>query len=310
VQTSVRALRCAYTRPALLDIGTIVAGYRIDGVLGEGRICTVYRAEQLALNRKVALKLLSTEMSDDQEFRERFKREGRLQAAIEHPHIVTVYEAGHAEHGLFLAMRLIDGPTLKDVILSKELDASRSVHLLSQVAEALDAAHEVGLIHRDVKPQNVLIESGDHAYLADFGLTKAIGAGTLTGSGQFIGTIDYVSPEQACGEGATHCSDVYGLAAVLYECLSGQVPYSRPTDPAVLYAHMADPPPRLSELRPDLPPELDEVIARGMAKDPSARPASAGELLLEARAALEGRGLRESGVERPADPHRPRGRPR
>jgi protein kinase-like protein len=270
----------------LLETGTIVAGYRIDGVLGEGGMGVVYRATQLSLNRTVALKLLAAALSDDAGFRERFRREGQLQAAIDHPHIVTVYEAGQSEHGFFLAMGLVRGPTLKEEIMSRRLEPEHGVRVLSQVAGALDAAHEVGLIHRDVKPQNILIATGDHAYLADFGLTKAPDASSLTETGQFIGTIDYVSPEQARGEGATAKSDVYALAGVLYECLVGEVPYPRPSEPAVLYAHMIEPPPRLSERRPDLPAELDDVISQGMAKDPAERASSAGELMREAQAAL------------------------
>jgi serine/threonine-protein kinase len=266
----------------VLDQGTIVAGYRIDGVLGVGGMAVVYRATQLSLNRPAAMKVITSEASDDPSFRERFRREGQLQAAIDHPHIVTVYEAGESEHGLFLAMRVVRGPTLKDLILSGQLDPARAVGLLTQVAEALDAAHEVGLIHRDIKPQNILVGGRDHAYLADFGLTKAPGGSGLTEEGQFLGTIDYVSPEQARGGNATHCSDIYALTGVLYECLTGEVPFPRPSEPAVLYAHMSDPPPRVSERRPDLPPALDDVIAKGMAKDPDDRPGSATELMEDA----------------------------
>src|SRR2546423_5270631 len=245
-------------------------------------MAVVYRATQLSLNRPAALKVITSEASDDPSFRERFRREGQLQAAIDHPHIVTVYEAGESEHGLFLAMRVVRGPTLKELILSGQLDPARAVRLLTQVAEALDAAHDVGLIHRDVKPQNILVGAHDHAYLADFGLTKAPGGAGLTEEGQFLGTIDYVSPEQARGGNATHCSDIYALAGVLCECLTGEVPFPRPNEPAVLYAHMSDPPPRLSERRSDLPPALDDVIAKGMAKEPDDRPASATELMQDA----------------------------
>ena len=240
----------------------------------------VYRATQLSLMRTVALKLLATELSDDPTFRERFRREGLLQAAIEHPHIVTVYEAGETEHGLFLAMRLVRGPTLKDEVRGGKLDDERALRILTPVADALDSAHEVGLTHRDVKPQNILIGARDHAYLADFGLTNVPDeAARLTGTGQFIGTIDYVAPEQVRGEGATSASDVYALAGVLYETLTGSVPFAKPTEAAVLYAHMSEAPPKPSERRPELPPELDEVVARGMAKSPQERPGSASELI-------------------------------
>ncbi len=226
---------------------TVVAGYRIDGTLGEGGMGTVYRATQLSLERVVALKVLTAELSSDPGFRERFRREGLLQAALDHPHIVTVYEAGEAEERLFLAMRMVEGPTLKDLIMRRQLDDRRALRLLTQVAEALDAAHAKGLIHRDVKPQNVLVGAGDHAYLADFGLTKGSDDAAMTETGQFVGTIDYISPEQARGERATAPSDVYALTAVLCECLTGKVPYVKATEERVLLAHLSEPPPSLSQ---------------------------------------------------------------
>jgi Protein kinase domain len=265
---------------------TAVAGYRIDGTLGEGGMGTVYRATQLSLERVVALKVLTAQLSSDPAFRERFRREGLLQAALDHPHIVTVYEAGETDSRLFLAMRMVEGPTLKELIQRRQLDDRRALRLLTQVAEALDAAHAKGLIHRDVKPQNVLVGAGDHAYLADFGLTKSHDDAAMTETGQFVGTIDYISPEQARGDHGTAASDVYALTAVLCECLTGQVPYVKATEERVLMAHLTEPPPRLSEVRADLPAAMDDVIARGMAKDPADRPASAGELMLQARRAL------------------------
>jgi Protein kinase domain len=271
----------------LLQTGTIVAGYSIDGLLGEGGMATVYRATQLSLNRVVALKLIATELGDDASFRARFKREGQLQAALDHQHIVPVYEAGESAHGLFLAMRLIAGPTLKELILARQVDSRRTVRLLAQVAQALDAAHGAGLIHRDIKPQNILIDRDDHAYLADFGLTKPLDdTARLTGTGQFLGTIDYVAPEQIQSEPATAASDCYSLTAVLYECLTGQVPFPEANEAAVLHAHVVRPPPQPSAVRPELPAAIDEVIGTGMAKDPSARPASATELLRLATRAL------------------------
>jgi serine/threonine-protein kinase len=275
----------------LLDKGTTVAGYRIDGVLGQGGMGVVYEATQLSLDRKVALKLLATHLGEDQQFRERFRREALIQAAIEHPHIVTIYEAGDADQGLFMAMRLVRGPNLKDMIVSRELDAGRTLRILSPVADALDAAHEAGLIHRDIKPQNILVSGRDHAYLADFGLTKAPGEKSLTKTGQFVGTLDYISPEQIRGLKATTRSDIYALAAVLYECLSGVVPYPKDSEAAVLFAHMSDEPPKVTDQRPELPGELDDVVARAMAKDPEQRHATAGELLRNAEEAF-GRRLR------------------
>jgi len=246
----------------------------------------VYEATQLSLQRVVALKLLAPNLGDDPGFRARFEREGQVQAALDHEHIVSVYEAGQSEYGLFLAMRLIDGPTLKELILDDSLDPRRAVRLLSQVARALDAAHSAGLIHRDIKPQNILIDKSDHAYLADFGLIKAPDEARLTGTGQFIGTIDYVAPEQIQAEPATPASDVYALTGVLYECLTGEVPFPRASEAAVLHAHVMVPPPTVSGLRPDLPPALDQVIAQGMAKDPWSRPAQAAELMQAAARAL------------------------
>jgi serine/threonine protein kinase len=279
----------------LLQRGTIVAGYRIDGVLGEGAMSRVYRATQLSLDRVVALKLLADELSQDPGFRRRFQREGQLQAALHHEHIVTVYEAGQTEDGLFLAMRLIEGPTLKNLILGGDLTPDRTVRLLAQVAEALEEAHRAGLIHRDIKPQNILVGPDDHAYLADFGLIKALDdADPLTRTGQFIGTIDYVAPEQVQGDPATPASDSYALAAVLFECLTGQVPFVRQNEAATIHAHVMAPPPLVSELRPDLPAGLDEVIATGMAKVPESRPSSPTELL---RAAARAFAAQPVGVE-------------
>ena len=246
----------------------------------------VYEATQLSLNRVVALKLLAPNLSDDPGFRARFEREGQVQAALDHDHIVSVYEAGQSDYGLFLAMRLIAGPTLKQLILDGDLDPRRSVRLLAQVAQALDSAHEAGLIHRDIKPQNILIGRGDHAYLADFGLIKAPDEARLTGTGQFIGTIDYVAPEQIQGEPATPASDIYALTGVLYECLTGEVPFPKPSEAATLHAHVMSAPPTVSERRPDLPSALDGVVTQGMAKDPWSRPSRAAELVQSAARAL------------------------
>ena len=267
----------------ILEKGTTLGGYKITGILGQGGMGVVYEAEQMTLNRTVALKVLAPHLSDDVLFRERFRREGQLQANIDHPHIVTVYEAGDSDEGVFIAMRLIRGPNLKDMIVSRELDPGRTIRILTPIAEALDTAHEAGLIHRDIKPQNILVAGRDHAFLADFGLTKGAGEKSLTKTGQFVGTFDYISPEQVKGEKATHKSDVYALAAVLYECLTGVVPYPKDSEAAVLYAQMADPPPKVTDQRPELPVSLDDVIALGMAKDPAERYNSCGQLLMETK---------------------------
>src|SRR4051794_24287459 len=251
----------------------------------------VYEATQLSLDRVVALKVLAPHLTDDQSFITRFQREGKIQAGIDHPHIVTVFDSGKTERGFFIAMRLVRGPNLKDLIVARELDAGRALRILTPVADALDAAHQAGLIHRDIKPQNILVGGRDQAYLADFGLTKASGDSGLTKTGQFVGTLDYISPEQIRGEPATKESDVYALAGVLYECLSGIVPYPKDSEAAVLYAHMADPPPRLSEHRPDLPVSIEQVLVKAMSKEPGDRFHSAGELMHEATRAFS-RGTR------------------
>jgi Protein kinase domain len=268
--------------------GTIVAAYRIDATVGRGGMGTVYEATQLSLQRTVALKLLSAELSDDADFRERFRREGLLQARLDHPHIIPVYEAGETEHGLFLAMRLVRGSNLKRLITAGELTPLRALHILDQVADALDTAHESGLIHRDIKPQNILVARRDHSYLADFGLMKSPDADSLTQSGQFFGTLNYMAPEQIRDQVSSKRSDVYSLGAVLYESLTGSVPFPRDSEAAVMYAHLQDPVPSVSEHRSDVTPALDRVVARALSKDPAQRQSSATALLDEARRALSG----------------------
>jgi serine/threonine-protein kinase len=265
-----------------------IGGYRIEGLLGRGGMGVVYEATQLSLNRTVALKLLAAELGEDPSFRERFRREGRIQAGIDHAHIVTIFEAGELPEGLFIAMRLVRGPNLKQLIRSGELDPMRTIRVLTPVADALDIAHESGLIHRDVKPQNILVGRRDHAYLADFGLTKALGDTGVTRTGQLMGTLDYVAPEQIRGEPAEASSDIYAFAAVIYECLAGAPPFQRPSEAATLFAHMSEPPPRLSERRPDLPAAVDGWLTRALAKAPSDRPSTAFEMLTGLAEVLEG----------------------
>ena len=270
--------------PRVLAQGAEIRGYRIERLLGRGGMGEVYEAVQLELGRRVAFKVLHSGLVDDESFRKRFRREGRLQATLEHPHVVTVYEAGEIDEGLFLAMRLIDGVTLKELIAGGELDVGRALRILMPVADALDAAHASGLVHRDVKPQNILIAAGDNPFLADFGLIWGRDQTAFTRADQVVGTIDYAAPEQMRGETVGAASDVYALCGVMYECLTGSVPYPLPTNAAVLYAHMSEQPPRVSALRDDLPAGLDAVIAGGMAKDPADRPTRATELVAAAAA--------------------------
>ena len=251
----------------------------------------VYRATDVRLGRPVALKLLSDELSRDASFRARFERESRLAAAIDHAHIVPVYEAGSARGLLFLAMRYVDGGDLAEVLRGEgQLEPGRALALVDQLASALDAAHERGLIHRDVKPSNALIarESGrEHVYLADFGLTKSAGSHSLTGTGQVMGTVLYMAPEVIRGEDPTAAADQYALGCVLYECLTGHVPYEGANEAAVIYGHLETPPPGPSERVPGLPRELDAAVQRALAKDPSARWPTCTALVDAVRAALD-----------------------
>src|SRR4051812_18960449 len=266
-----------------LATGQVLAGYRIEGLVGRGGMGVVYRATQLALERPVALKLITPDLAEDESFRERFKRESRTAAQIEHPHVIPVHEAGEADGQLFIAMRLIDGVDLREVIRRNgRVDPSRAVALLSQIASALDAAHARGLVHRDIKPGNVLIavEDGrDHAYLTDFGLSKQLGSeSAVTKTGMFVGTVDYIAPEQIRGLPLDARSDVYSLGCLLFHTLTGRVPFERDTDVAKIFAHMSEPPPAVREEVPGVPPELDGVLRRAMAKEPADRYPSAADL--------------------------------
>ena len=275
--------------------GTSFAGYRIEAVLGRGGMSVVYLAEHLALGRKVALKLLAPQLAEDDRFRERFVRESRIAAGMEHPNIVPIYEAGEAEGLLFIAMRYVPGTDLGTLIRREGvLDAERALWIVRETASALDAAHSRRLVHRDVKPGNILVvpeegsEGRDLVYLSDFGLTKRLegGTGGLTQTGQFVGTVNYVAPEQIEGKPVDARADVYALACVLFECLTGKVPYERETQVAALYAHLGEKPPRLTAARPDLPAAIDEVVATALSKSPDGRYVSCGRFTTAARDAL------------------------
>jgi hypothetical protein len=271
---------------AQLTSGELIAGYRIDGLAGHGGMGLVYRATQLSLGRTVALKLINPSLADDPRFRERFERESKLAAAIDHPNVLPVYEAGEVDGTLFIAMRWVDGTDLRTVIhRGAGLEPLRATRITSQVAAGLDAAHRLGLVHRDVKPANILIAAGsEHVYLTDFGLIKRIrGGDELTDSGEFIGTIDYIAPEQIRGDGCDARSDVYSLGCVLFHCVAGRVPFDVDTGIAKIYAHLNETPPRVSELAPGVPPPLSRVIERAIAKEPDDRYPSAGAF---ARAAV------------------------
>ena len=281
----------SYIAGSQLAPGSTVAGYRIEALIGRGGMGAVYRADEQGLGRKVALKVIAPELAQDERFRERFLRESRIAASLDHPHVIPIYQAGEQDGVLFLAMRYVEGSDLAKVVAEDgALEPKRAVDLLSQIAEALDAAHEKGLIHRDVKPSNVLIATAagrEHCYLGDFGLTKR--TGSLSGvsvAGEIVGTLEYVAPEQITGDPMDERSDVYSLGCVVYECLTGQSPFPRATDVALLWAHVHEEPTPPSQARPDLPKELDTVLTRALAKEPGRRYRSAGELLAATRSAL------------------------
>ena len=250
--------------------GTEVAGYRVDGVLGRGGMGVVYRAEHLHLGRHVALKLLAPGLVGD--FRERFVRESRMAASLSHPNIVTVYDAGDADGILWIAMQLVTGTDLRQVLRDEgRQEPSFIVPIARQVASALDAAHASGLIHRDVKPGNILLDGG-HAYLTDFGLTKRMASHTdLTAANDIVGTADYLAPEQIEGGTPDGRVDQYALACVVHHSLTGNPPFEAGSDLQLLQAHLSQPPPRVTEVRPELPNEVDDVLGRALSKAPGER---------------------------------------
>jgi YVTN family beta-propeller protein len=271
---------------AELPPGAVFAGCRVEEVAGRGGMGVVYRATQLSLDRAVALKAIAPEFADDVMFRERFKRESRIAASIEHPNVIPVYEAGEGEGTLYLIMRYIEGTDLRAMIDAEHgLDPTRASRILAQVAQALAAAHRRDLLHRDVKPANVLLDwvgGRDHAYLTDFGVARSAGASSgLTRTGSVVGTVDYLAPERIQEQGGDGRSDVYALGCVMFEALTGQVPYERDNDMAKMYAHLSAPVPSVRELSPDVPEELDALTRQAMAKDPAERVPSA-EALAEA----------------------------
>jgi YVTN family beta-propeller protein len=268
-------------------IGSELVGYQIEALIGRGGMGVVYRAEDLALGRKVALKLLAPEIAADSLFRERFHRESRLAAALDHASVVPVYDAGEADGQLYIAMRCVEGTDLAAMLREEgPLEPERALAVCAQLANALDAAHEHGLVHRDVKPSNVLVDERGHCYLADFGLTRRIADHDDLSRGRTVGTVGYVAPEQIRGEDIDGRADVYSLGCVLYECLTGEPPYRRATDLAVLFAHVEEEPPKASEHNPKLPEPIDAVLGRTLAKNPSDRYATCGELVEEARPAF------------------------
>ncbi len=254
----------------VLAPGETLGGYRILEVIGIGGMAIVYKAEQTSLGRPVALKVLSAKLSRDEAFRERFRSEGKNVALLEHPHIVSVYDSGEVDGQLFLAMRLVQGETLAERLIDNGLSADQTLSILRPVAHALDAAHAVGLVHRDVKPQNILLSESGHPYLADFGISKGVNGGSITATGGFLGSFNYAAPEQFLGDPATAATDVYALAVVLFQCLTGVLPYMRDTDGGMLTSYVNEatgPEPLALAVGGD----FNAMIARGIANDPTRR---------------------------------------
>jgi protein kinase-like protein len=278
--------------PALpkLGSGSVFAGYRIESLLDRGGMGVVYKAVEIDLERTVALKIIAPEHTQDATAVARFKAEARLAASLEHPNIVPIHRGGEEDGILYLAMRFVPGTNLRHVIDRGPMSLPRIARILTDVGDALDAAHGLGLVHRDVKPANILVSGEpehEHVYLTDFGLTKRLGSvGALTRTGSWVGTPDYVAPEQIQGHNVDRRADIYSLGCVLYEMLTGDVAYPKDTDVAKLWAHVADPPPMPSALRPDLVHAVDEVVARATAKDPEDRYPTAGDLATAVRRAV------------------------
>ncbi len=274
-------------------VGETFGGYTIESLLGRGGMGAVYLATHERLARKVALKLISPELAHDEDFRARFLRESQLAASLEHPNLIPIYDADEIDGVLFLAMRYVDGPSLQALLRTRgTLPPEETLQVTEQIGGALDAAHEAGLVHRDVKPANILIaEPGKHAYLCDFGLARHTSSQGMTRTGIFLGSIDYCAPEQIQGTPVDGRADVYSLGCVVFHCLTGQPPYRRETEFAVLNAHINDPPPAVSTLRPDLPKGIDGVIVTAMAKHRDVRFGTAGELAGALRTALGGEAL-------------------
>ncbi|OBF63652.1 protein kinase [Mycobacterium sp. 852002-50816_SCH5313054-b] len=270
-----------YRRPRL---GTRFGPYELRSLIGSGGMGEVYRAYDTRKGRMVALKLLRPELAADAGFQQRFRRESQLAARLQEPHVIPVHDFGEIDGVLFIDMRLVDGRSLKDLLRERgALAPAQAVAITAQVAGALDAAHADGLVHRDVKPENVLLTPDDFAYLVDFGLARAHGDPSVTAAGPLIGSCAYMAPERFNGAWVGPQTDVYSLTCVLYECLTGQAPFEGMEIPQLINAHLSSPPPRPSIMRRGIDKAFDDVIARGMAKDPAARFASAGEL---ARAAF------------------------
>ena len=284
-----------YAMMARLVPGRQLAGYVIEEQVGAGGMAVVFRARDAVLGRLAALKVLSPALAADQEFRARFLRESQAVASVEEPHIIPVYGAGEVDGVLYIATKFVPGGDLADVMerAGGALEPGRAVTFIEQVAAALDAAHAAGLVHRDVKPGNILVDAvpgrDEHAYLSDFGLSKkSMAASGLTATGTFLGTPDYCAPEQIRGLPVDGRGDQYSLACMAFALLTGNLPFRRQESMATLFAHLNDPVPPLSRYRGDLPPGTDAVLTRGLAKQPQERYGRCGEFAAALRGTLLG----------------------
>jgi serine/threonine protein kinase len=269
-------------------VGTTFGKYKITGVLGKGGMGEVYEAYDSDIRRTVALKIIKSEYANDRQYRTRFERESYAAAKLQEPHVIPIHGFGEIDGSLFIDMRLVRGTDLQSLLARGPLDPPRAVAIITQIAAALDAAHAEGLIHRDVKPQNVIVTPADFAYLVDFGIAEAIGDTRLTAFGARIGSWAYMAPERFTDHEITAAVDVYSLTCLLYESLTAQMPFSVDSHEAAIGAHLTSPPPRPSVMNPKVPSAFDDVVARGMAKEPDDRYGSAGALGRAANRALQG----------------------
>ena len=260
-------------------VGTQFGPYELQSLIGVGGMGEVYRAYDTVRERLVAIKLLRTEVAADQSFQQRFRRESRIAARLQEPHVIPVHDFGDIDGVLYIDMRLVEGASLKDELLAKgALPPTRAVSIISQVAAALDAAHGNGLVHRDIKPENVLLTPDDFAYLVDFGIAHGGGEANVTSTGLVIGSCAYMAPERFSGGRGGPAADVYSLTCLLYECLTGRAPFEAGDVRQMMGAHMFSPPPRPSIMRRGINRAFDDVVAKGMAKKPTDRYTTAGEL--------------------------------
>ncbi|GHH40416.1 serine/threonine-protein kinase [Lentzea cavernae] len=283
--------------------------YRIEHLLGRGGMGEVHRAYDTTHDRIVALKRLSPGYHDDEDYRARFRREARIVARLREPHVIPIHAYGEIDDRLYLDMRLVEGSDLSDLIRDQTLEPARAVRIVEQVASALDAAHADGLVHRDVKPSNILVAAGDFVYLVDFGIARSASpaATSLTASGSVVGTLDYMAPERFESGPVDGRADVYALACVLFACLAGRRPFTADGTAAQIWAHMNQPPPKASPLNPAVPAALDDVIAQGMAKNPADRHATAGAFARAAAHALTASAIPLAGPTAPVGPATPPG---